>query len=372
MKKTESRLLTALFCVFLGGLLVWHVALPDREKSEVENRTLAQAPTFSWETLKSGKFSTGAEKYITDQFPLRDSWTAIKARCEQVLGKQEFHGIYLCGDSLISKVEEPDEKLVAQNLSFVKAFADMTDAKVYVGMIPSAAEIHKEELPAGAPSFDQPAFLQLETEKTGLEQVDFYSTLMEHKDEPIFYRTDHHWTTLGAFHGANAVLEQLGVELLKQEDFTPKIASDSFNGTLYSTSGIHWLQPDTMEYWVEEDGLAVISWKSGSPKEASLYDRSYLEKKDKYSSFLGGNQPVCVIRNENLHDGSKVMIVRDSYSDSMAPFLAQRFEEVHLIDLRTFHNSTAQYAAEEGIGQIIIAFSIPNFIAERNLVFLPR
>ena len=164
MKKTEARLLTALFCVFLGGLMVWHIALPDRANSEVENRPLAQAPAFSWETLKSGKFSAEAEKYITDQFPLRDSWTAIKARCEQALGKTEFHGIYLCGDTLISKVEVTDEKLVNQNLNYIKLLAEKTDAKVYVGMIPSAAEIHKELLPTGAPSFDQSAFLQREAE----------------------------------------------------------------------------------------------------------------------------------------------------------------------------------------------------------------
>ena len=372
MKQTEARLLTALFAVFLGGLLIWHVLLPDREHSEVENRSLAQVPAFSWETLKSGRFSTDAEKYISDQFPLRDSWTAIKARCEQALGKKEFHGIYLCGDTLISRVEEPDQTLVTKNLNDIRRFAEKTGAKVYVGMIPSAAEIHKERLPAGAPSFDQSAFLQLEAEETGLEQVDFYSALMEHKEEPIFYRTDHHWTTLGAFYGANALLEQLGAEPLKQDDFTPEIASDAFNGTLYSTSGIHWLQPDTMEYWVKEDGLAVTSWKSGAPEEASLYDRSYLEKKDKYSSFLGGNQPVCVIRNGSISDGSKVLLVRDSYSDSMAPFLAQRFGEVHLLDLRTFHASVAQYAAEEGIDRVVIAFSIPNFITERNIVFLAQ
>lgn len=372
MIKTEARLLTALFCVFLGGLLLWHIALPDREKSEVENRTLAQTPTFSWETLKSGQFSTDAEKYITDQFPLRDNWTAIKARCEQALGKKEFHGIYLCEDSLISKVEEPEEKLVAQNLGFVNTFSDRVDAKVYMGMIPSAAEIYQELLPAGAPSFDQSGFIATESETTGLEQIDFYSTLMEHKDEAIFYRTDHHWTTLGAFYGANAVLKQLGVDPIKQNDFTPEIASNAFNGTLYSTSGIHWLRPDTIEYWVSEDGLSVTSWKSGAPKDSSLYDRSYLEKKDKYSSFLGGNQPVCVIRNASIDNDRKIMLVRDSYSDSMAPFLAQRFKEVHLIDLRTFHNSTTQYAAEEGIDTIVIAFSIPNFIAERNMVFLPR
>ena len=206
----------------------------------------------------------------------------------------------------------------------------------------------------------------------GLPMIDFSAALTAHADEPIFYRTDHHWTSLGAFYGANALLEVLGRESLKQESFTPEIASTSFNGTLYSKSGIHWLTPDTMEFWVKEDGLTVTSWRTGSPEPSILYDRSYLTEKDKYASFLGGNQPLCVIRNENARDGSKLLLIRDSYSDALAPFLAQSFAEVHLLDPRYYRMPPAQYAAENGIDAICVVYSIPNFITDRNLVFLAQ
>ena len=202
--------------------------------------------------------------------------------------------------------------------------------------------------------------------------IDFSAALTAHADEPIFYRTDHHWTSLGAFYGANALLEVLGRESLKQESFTPEIASTSFNGTLYSQSGIHWLTPDTMEFWVKEDGLTVTSWRTGSPEPSILYDRSYLTEKDKYASFLGGNQPLCVIRNENARDGGKLLLIRDSYSDALAPFLAQSFAEVHLLDPRYYRMPPAQFAAENGIDAICVVYSIPNFITDRNLVFLAQ
>ena len=102
MTTRYSRFLSACFCVFLGGLLVWHLLLPDRDRSDVENRTLAQFPEFSWEDLKDGSFTKGVEEYFADQFPLRDQWTGLKARTEQVLGKREFNGVYLCGDALKS------------------------------------------------------------------------------------------------------------------------------------------------------------------------------------------------------------------------------------------------------------------------------
>ena len=371
MTKAYSRFLSALFCLFLGGLLVWHIVLPDRARSEVENRTLAQKPAFSWSALADGSYTKNVEAYFADQFPLRDRWTGLKARAEQAIGKKEFNGVYLCGDTLISKVETPDAALVEKNLSYVRRLFEKADANVYLGLIPSAAEIWREELPAGAPGWDQTKLLSAAAE-LGLPTVDLEGALAAHAKEPVFYRTDHHWTSLGAFYGANALLESLGKEPLSMEEFTPETASEDFNGTLYSQSGIHWLAPDTMEFWVEDEDLSVASRRTGGPEPGSLYDRTYLEKKDKYSAFLGGNQPLCVIKNNAITDGSKLLLVRDSYSDSLAPFLSQRFSEVHLLDLRYYRLPAAQYAAENGIADIVVLYSIPNFITDKNLVFLAQ
>lgn len=370
MTRTYSRFITAFFAIFLGGLFLWHIVLPDRERSETENRTLAQLPVFTWQGLKDGTYTEDLEEYFADQFPLRDGWTGLKARVEQLLGKSEFNGVYLCGDTLISKVEMPDAALVEKNLSYIQRLGESAEATVSLGLIPSAAEVWKDKLPYGADSWDQAELLTTAGETTGLPTVDFTAALSAHSDGQIFYRTDHHWTTLGAFYGANAVLGALGKELLKENGFTHETASNDFYGTLYSTSGIHWLDPDTMEYWVSGEGLTVTSWRTGAEEPAALYDRSYLEKKDKYSSFLGGNQPLCVIKNENVSDGSKLLLVRDSYADALAPFLAQRFSEVHLIDLRYYRMPVSAYAAENDIQDILVCYSVQNFISDRNLVLL--
>ncbi|MCI8849731.1 MAG: hypothetical protein HFF86_10745 [Oscillibacter sp.] len=372
MTKAYGRFLAAIFCVFLVGLLAWHIVQPDRERSETENRRLAQTPEFSWETLVSGKFTKAVEEYFADQFPLRDQWTGLKARTEQTLGQREFHGVYLCGETLISKVAPPEDDQAAKNLSYVSRFAAAADVPVYLGLIPSAAEIWKEKLPAGAESWNQEAFLQEAAEIDGITgTIDFHTPLAAHKEELIFYRTDHHWTSLGAFYGANAVLAELNsLPLLAREDYTPETVSEAFHGTLYSTSGVHWLEPDTMEFWVKPDGLTVTSWRSGKAEASELYVRSYLEKKDKYSAFLGGNQPLCVIENENGQ--GKLLVIRDSYSDALAPFLAERFREVHLLDLRHYRLSAAEYVRENGIDAVAVVYSVPNFITDKNLVLLTR
>lgn len=369
MTKAYSRAVTALFCLFLGGLLVWHVLLSDRDRSEVENRTLAQKPEFSWAALKDGSYTAAVEEYFADQFPLRDEWTGLKARAEQLIGKHLFNGVYLCGDTLISKVEAPSDGLEEKNLGYVAQLADKTEAPVYLGLIPSAAEVWSDLLPEGAENFDQAAYLDRAAE-LGLPMVDFLGALETHAGEPVFYRTDHHWTTLGAFYGANAVLEAMGKEPLSQGDFAPETVTEDFNGTLYSTSGVHWLTPDTMEFWVEDAGLEITSWRTGAPEPGVLYDRSYLEQKDKYSAFLGGNQPLCVIRNEAAAGQGKLLLIRDSYSDALAPFLVQRFEEVHLLDARYYRAPASAYAADNAIDAVAVVYSVPNFITDRNLVLL--
>ena len=259
-----------------------------------------------------------------------------------------------------------------QNLAAVKKFAELTGGQVLLGLIPTAAEVWRDKLPAGAPSLDQPVLLQRAAEETGLPTVDMLGALSEHAAEPIYYRTDHHWTTRGAFYGANALLEALGRDPLEESSFRPETASTDFNGTLYATSGIHWLMPDTIEYWVPGDGLNVTTWKSGRAEPGELYDRSYLEHKDQYSSFLGGNQPLCVIENPAITDGSKLLLIRDSYSDSLAPFLVQRFSEVHLVDLRYYHTSVAEYMAQHSIKTAAVLYSTANFISDRNLFYLSR
>ena len=120
---------------------------------------------------------------------------------------------------------------------------------------------------------------------------------------------------------------------------------------------------------MEEDGLTVTSWRTGSPEPGQLYDRSYLAQKDKYSSFLGGNKPLCVIETE--HTGApKVLVIRDSYADSLAPFLTQNFSEIHLFDPRYNLNSVQEYAAQNEIDSIVVLYSISNFTAKDNQLFV--
>ena len=365
MSKTTQRVTTAVFCAFLALLGILHLVLPDRTFSPVENRNLRQVPAFTWRALREGSYTAALETYLEDQFPLRDGWMGLKTRWEWLLGKREFHDVFLCGGALIGRVGEGDRW--EQNLGFVDRLAEKTDIPVYLGLIPTAAEVWKDRLPHGADSADQSALLK-EARGTGAVWADIAGALAAHSEEPVFYRTDHHWTSLGAYYGYTALLEAMGetpLPLGKAET-----VSDDFYGTLYSSSGVHWVPPDTIERYVREDAVTVEDVYGGG--KHGLYVDSFLEEKDQYASFLGGNQPLYIVRNSAASSDKKLLLVRDSYSDSLAPFLCRHFAEIHLLDLRYNKTSVAQYAADMGAAGIAVLYSVDNFMKDADAVFLAQ
>lgn len=365
MSKASQRITAIIFCVFLAGLGILHILLPDRTFSPVENRTLAQKPEFSWAALADGSYTAGLETYLEDQFPLRDGWMGLKNRWEYLLGKREFHGVYLCGDTLIHKIE--DANRAEQNIGYLRRLTENTELPVYVGLIPTAAEVWKDRLPDGAENFDQAAYLErMKAEVPGAVWVDVAGSLADHAGEPVFYRTDHHWTSLGAYYGYCTLMEAMEEEPARLGEAS--VVSEAFNGTLYSTSGVHWLEPDVIERYISGETVTV---QDGETTHGLYVDR-FLEEKDKYASFLGGNAPLYIVRNPEAASRQKLLVVRDSYSDSLAPFLSEQFAEIHLLDLRYYRTPVARYAEENGIDQIFVCYSVENFVKDQDAVFLAQ
>lgn len=382
MNKKYCIFLTVLFSLFIGGILVGSLLAPDKEFSELENRYLQTPPKLSWENLQSGKFMEDAEDYVNDHVIGRDLWVALKAWSERVSGKQENNGVYFGkNDTLINRLDEPSwEDIPAQggtsakpgletSAGYVNALVSNVDVPVYFGIIPSSAEIWSDRLPEGAPTADEKAIIDRLYDMVQTYTIDMYSVLEEHKDEDIYYRTDHHWTSLGAYYGYTALMEAMGMEAEPLNEDAKVTVTDSFYGTIFSSSGVRWVAPDHIDRYISGDGLKVTAYFDGTPTDSTLYVDSYLDKKDKYSSFLGGNQALCVIETEHT-DAPKVLVIRDSYSDSLAPFLTQNFSEIHLFDPRMNLNSVKDYVETNEIDQVVVLYSISNFISSGEKLFV--
>lgn len=395
MNKNYARFLSALFCGCLAVVFAVNALTPDKDFSQVENRTLAQRPKLKLADLAvrnliedKGGFYTGSfmadyESYVTDQFPGRDGWVAAKAWSERLVGKQENNGVYFCDDgALISRFDEPDWAKVDKNFGYVEKFAQSAGVPVYFGLIPTQAYVWADKLPAGAPNADQKAVLDRSGQALPSAQPvgSLWTALPDHAGEDIFYRTDHHWTSLGAYYGYRALMTDLGMadEIIPLEQYTRTTVSEEFYGTVFSTSGVRWVRPDVMDTYVPEtDNITVVSKTfnaQGQPVDEArqLYDESYLTQKDKYSMFLGGQQSLGVVKIAGNEGKPKLLLVRDSYSDSLVPFLTPHFSEIHLVDLRYNKQSTTQYIKDNGIDLAVVLYSVPNFVSDSNLVWLGR
>ena len=370
--KNFNRFLSALFCLFLCGMLVVSTILPDQSFSPLENRYLAKPPKLSLETLTNGSFMEGAEEYASDQIVGRDFWVALKAWCERLSGKQENNRVYFGKeDTLLNRVNTPTQEELQKRLNFVDTLVGNVSVPVYLGLIPSSSAVWSDRLPAGAPTADELSLIDELYFNTGASTLDMAGALLEHKDEDLYYRTDHHWTSLGAYYGANVLFEAMGLEPLNLSDYEKTTVTTEFYGTTFSTSGVRWVAPDSIDTYIPADGVKVTSWFTGSPEEGSLYVDSYLNQKDKYSYFLGGNQSLCVIETEHT-DAPKVLVIRDSYSDSLAPFLTERFSEIHLFDPRYNLTSVKDYVAQNDIDSVVVLYSFQNFTTGQNLFVLSR
>lgn len=363
-----------IFLAFIGVFFILNLVLPDRQFSEQENRYLQMKPEFSFKSLFSGDYTSKFETYTTDQFTFRDEWITLKAASELALGKQENNDVHLCENgTLIEGYERPESSALDANMSALNTLVENTDAEVYFALIPDKSDLYASLLPKNAPNDSEKEVIDYCYAQSNATNVDMYSALGAHTDEYIFYRTDHHWTSLGAYYGFSALAESMGFDYPALDSYADRhVISEEFYGTTWSSSGFSWVGPDTMEIFVNEpEGLKVTSYPEGSPVEGKLYDFSFLEKKDKYSTFMGGNCPLHEIVT-GTEGKPSLLIIRDSYTDSLLPLLLDDFSEIHVLDLRYYRASLKSYIEQNDFDSVLVCYSVSNFSTDSNIFLLSR
>lgn len=374
MSKKALWIEAIVFLAFIFAFFILNTALPDREFSEQENRSLQQRPPFSFDELFSGQYTKDFEAYTTDQFTLRDEWITLKAASELALGKRQNNGMFLCdGGTIIEPYEAPEDGKLEANMEALNKLVANTDADVYFALIPGKSDIWAHMLPQNAPRDSEKAAIDYCYSLSDAVNVDIYGKLEEHSGEYIYYRTDHHWTTLGAYYGFSALAESMGLDCPDISEYGGReTVSEEFYGTSWSSSGFSWVEPDSMEIFVTEpEGLEITNYPQGSPVEGQLYDWSRLEVKDKYSFFYGGNTPLLEIET-GVEDAPSLLILRDSYMDSLSPFLLASYSRIHILDLRYYRASLSDYIAQNGFDDVLVCYSIDNFSTDSNIFLLGR
>ena len=341
----------------------------DRIFSETENRLLASKPEFSLEALVSGSYTSDYEKYLTDQFVGRDKWIQLKTETDILLQKQEIGGVYLAKDNYLIEQHLPEnypDDQVEKKLQLLQRLAAEWDATVM--LVPTADMILTDKLPANVPRYDQVSLLERVSEMLKAEQyVDAYAALKEHSVEGIYYRTDHHWTSLGAYYGYLAWAQTVGVESYPYDVTGMETATEEFLGTLHSKINLDW-SADSIQYFPETVNNRIQVTYDQQTKTNTLYEESYLETKNKYGFFLDDNHAVVEIHTPS-RNGKTLFVLKDSYANCFVPLLTPHYEKIYMVDLRYYNgrlfNLMEQYEPDQGM-DVLVLYNCIHFLEEFN------
>ena len=362
----KKYVLPFLFSLLLAAGTVLGLVLPDRYYSENERRTLKRFPTLTAKSLFSGKFSEEIEVYLADQFPGRDGWVSAKTVAERLSGKPESGGVSFAADgSLVELHPTLDETQLAANLAALKTLSDkLTESGVTLTVmpVPTAAWTLRDKLPAHTPNADQSAVIAA-VKAAGLKVFDGTAVLEAHADEYVFYRTDHHWTSLGAYYAYAAWRQEKGETPAPMRAWTRESLTETFRGTTWAKVNDPFADPDTIEAWYQNPNRAV-SYNGGTSTADSIYERKYLNTADPYGVFFNSNQADAVAAGAGE---GRLLILKDSYANCFAQFCLDDYEETHLIDLRFFHGSVSAYVAAHGITEVLVLYNIPNLCEDTML-----
>lgn len=391
---------TIVFFLMLAVFSIWGMIEPDKTYSSNENRRLQTFPKISEKRILKGKFQKKYEVYLSDQFPARDQWIQIKSVTERIMGKTESNQVYFGKNHyLLEKYtkEDFDEKKIKKNIQALKEFAEGLTAlkkekkkkgtsskkddqliNVKIMMVPSKTDILKEKLPIFAESYHEWIFYEeMKKELPGDMFVSVREILEEHKDEYIYYRNDHHWTMLGAWYGYKAYLsdcyqleDKKGKEVLedkieeaKRKKQELKMVSDDFLGTTYSKVNMYSEKDEISVY--EPKGEFSVVYNLGEKTENSFYQWEYLKKKDQYSVFSGGNQGVLEITGGEKN-GKTLMIIKDSFANTMIPFLMEDYEKIVVVDMRQMNAGLSMIVRMFKPSDVLILYNLVQFLQDKD------
>lgn len=373
-KRRKVRLWMALGFISCITLLVLADGITkERKFSEEENRMLATKPKASVETVMSGKFMSQYEKYKSDQFLGRDFWVSLKTKADLLLGKKDSNGVFKGADGyLLEEISVLDEASYKENMDAVTAFAARyPDLKMHMLIAPNAANILKEKLPAFAATEDQNAQLKRTEEivsAAGIQWIDAAKTLNQHKNEEIYYRTDHHWTTKGAYYAFQEAAGDLGILQEEMTAFVPHTVTEEFNGTLSATSGYERSRRENIDIYLpkKNDTEVVVNYVEEKEKSASMYSSEKLEEKDKYGMFLNGNHALVDIKTTSGKN-RRLLILKDSYANCFVPFLTPYYREIVLVDPRYYYGDLDDLIEEDRITDVLFLYNGNTFFTDNNL-----
>lgn len=365
-------LISCVFCAFLVLVMAIMILMPDKERSENENRMLEQKPSFSFSSFFNGSYMRDFEKYLTDQFPARNFIVSLKTSFGKLVGSRNENGVYFGSDGFLFEQQTPvDEEKLNTSISainkFLKKKSSLRSAFI---LSPNSTYVLSDKLPYGHTEYDQKQILLKIKKRLSSENVSWIGCLSsfakaENKEE-LFYRTDHHWTTRAAFNVFLDLSKNWNLKVNKKA-YSFYTVSDTFAGTLSSYSGDRKIK-DKLEicFPTKAAGTYTVFYESSQRKTVNLFESEKLNQKNQYEIFLGGNYDKVIISTTN-QTGRSLLLFKDSYANCMIPMLTPFFEKIVVVDPRYFSDSLSALIKENDFTHILFLYNLNTFLSDSSL-----
>lgn len=347
MNKKNSKIVCIITIVLICVLTILFLCFPKKLYSEQENRYLESFPSFSSESLWDASLMQDLETYASDHFPFRDLFMTIRTWQQRIMGKNEINGIYLCKDGYF--IEEYHQPQNTQRIisAFQKLEQKVENADVSFLLAPTAVTVYADKLPLTAVNASQTEEIQRIYDNLSSLTISITDRLLENKDQyQLFYRLDHHWTTYGAYLAYQRYCEEKGLTALGMEQFTPKVVSDQFQGTIYSKLNDLLAGKDEITIFEQDQLFLKVLYTDSGEETNSVYAEEYLRAKDKYSYFLNNIHPMIEITNTQAGTQDELVLIKDSYANCIVPFLANHYAKIYVVDTRYYKQSITQFINE--------------------------
>ncbi|MBQ2581555.1 MAG: hypothetical protein II574_08010 [Ruminococcus sp.] len=378
-KKTEKLsqiIMVSVFLIFIIGFGIWCFLLRDRTFSEMENRNLNQFPTFSWKNLKDGTFTDGLEKFVSDHIPFKDELVTLKTDTDRLLQHDLQNGVYFGKDGYYLQDYHEDTEQLEKNIGCINDLRkNAPDADISFMLVPNSISVMSDKLPSTNTSEDQQKTIGKVKEQLD-SSINFYCPMSDLKaaadnGTQVFYKTDHHWTSDGAKVGFDGLMKAMDEPELKA-DYDVQELPD-FLGTLYSKAPSAFTDKDTMKLLTDKSNKLTVNFVDKNETKDTIFDRSFEDKKDKYSIFFGGNYANINIKSENAQQDKKVLILKDSYANCAMPYFTSMYSDVTMIDMRYYHVqplTVSEYIKENKIDKVILLYNVDFLNTDNNFVWI--
>jgi hypothetical protein len=369
-----SKLLlpAAVFLMLLFVPLYW-IFIRQDSFLPLEKRYREQLPAFTAQNVLSGAWTSKVEDYLSDLIPARSGLLGLYNYAARALGMQNAQKIFVTQSGAL--VEAPcarsDEDCITR-LETINAFARGVDQPVSLLIVPTAGYCAGQDLNALASACyfdDDIAALAKQTLDPAVSLIDVLPAFTQ-SSVPLYYSTDHHWNAQGAYLAYTQICRSMGLEAAPESAFV-KSCYPGFYGTTYSRSGLWGKQPDALEIWNDYTPVSVTFSDDAQSYDSMFFDR-YLDVQtlDKYPVFLDSNHPLTVVDNLSDESGKVLLLVKDSYANSVAPLLIHHYDKIVLVDLRYYKQDITQVIAAHNATDILVLYSTENIIHNTDLLFL--